>query len=112
MAAGVGRECWPLRVAGWVVADPVSITWDELFAGVKAERSPAVEEGLEFAGWVELVGVEPGVESGDGDAGEGEVLAGSTCSDSGVAGESSLGEDALVDEYGGEPSVHVIHPNP
>ena len=99
LAARVGGECWPLRVAGWVVADPVSITWDELFAGVKAERSPAVEEGLEFAGWVELVGVEPGVESGDCDPGEAVLSAGSACSDHSVAGESSFGEDAFVDEH-------------
>jgi len=54
-------------VAGWVVADPVVVAGDELLAGVEGERSPAVEECLEFAGRVELSGVEPGVESGDRD---------------------------------------------
>ena len=68
MAAGVGRERRPLRVARWVVADPVSVAWDELLAGVKGERSTAVEECVEFSGPVELVGFEPGVESGYGDA--------------------------------------------
>ena len=101
----MGRERWPLSVAGWVVADPVVVAWDELLPGVKGERSTVVEEGLEFSGWVELVGVEPGVESGDRDPGEAVVLAGSACSDSSVAGESSFGEDALVDEHGGEPSA-------
>jgi hypothetical protein len=45
------------------------VAWDELLAGVKGERSPAVEECLEFSGRVELLGVEPGVESVDVDAG-------------------------------------------
>ena len=67
MAAGVGRERRTLRVARWVVADPVPVAWDELLAGVKGERPPAVEECLEFSGPVELSGVEPGVESGDRD---------------------------------------------
>jgi len=109
LAACVGRERWPGVVSGWVVADPVPVAGDELLPGVEAERSPAVEEGLEFPGWVELVGVKPGVESGDGDAGEGVVLAGSAGSDSCVAGEASPGEDALVDELGGEPlGGHVV----
>jgi hypothetical protein len=44
------------------------VAWYELLAGVKGERSPAVEDCLEFSGPVELLGVEPGVESGDRDA--------------------------------------------
>ena len=67
MAAGVGRERRPLRVSRWVVADPMPVAEDELLAGVKGERSTAVEECVEFAGRVELVGFEPGVESGDRD---------------------------------------------
>ena len=67
MAAGVGRERWPLRVAGWVAPDPMSVAGDELLAGVKGERSTAVEECVEFSVSVELVGFEPGVESGDRD---------------------------------------------
>jgi hypothetical protein len=43
------------------------VTRDELLPGVKGERSTAVEECLEFAGCVEWLGVEPGVESGDCD---------------------------------------------
>jgi len=45
------------------------VAGDELLAGVEGERSTAVEECLEFSGWVELLGVEPGVASGDRDAG-------------------------------------------
>ena len=85
MAAGVGRKCWPLRVAGWIVADPMSVAGDELLAGVEGERSTVVEECLEFSDWVELSGVEPGVESGDCDASEATDSAGSACSDPGVA---------------------------
>tara|TARA_R110000822_G_scaffold88337_1_gene204688 strand:+ start:454 stop:624 length:171 start_codon:yes stop_codon:yes gene_type:complete len=55
-------------VAGWIVADPMPVAGDELLAGVQRERSTAVEECVEFAGRVELVGFEPGVESGDRDA--------------------------------------------
>ena len=84
MAAGVGRECWPPGVAGWVVADPMSVAGDELLAGVEGECSPAVEECLEFSDWVELSGVEPGVESGDCDPGEAVLSAGSACSESSV----------------------------
>ncbi len=67
MAAGVCRERRPLRVARWVAPDPMSVAGDELLAGVKGERPTAVEECVEFAGRVELVGFEPGVESGDRD---------------------------------------------
>jgi hypothetical protein len=87
----------------------MSISRDELLPGVEGERRAVVEDCLEFSVWVELVGVEPGVESGDRDAGEGVVLAGSAGSDPSVSGESSLGEDALVDEHGCEPSAcHVL----
>ena len=103
MAAGVGRECWPLRVSRWIVADPVSIAGDELLAGVQRERSTAVEECVEFAGRVELVGFEPGVESGDRDPSEAVLSAGSAGSDSSVARESSFGEESLVDEHGSQP---------
>ena len=103
MAAGVGRERRPLRVARWVVADPMPIAGYELLAGVKGECSTAVEECLEFSGRVELMKVEPGVESGDRDAGEAVGSAGSAGSDSGVAGESSFGEHAFVDEHGSQP---------
>ena len=103
MAAAVRCERWPLRVAGWIVADPVSIAWDELLAGVEGERSPVVEECLEFSGRVELSGVEPGVESGDCDPGEAAGSAGSACSDPGVAGESSFGEESFVDKHGSQP---------
>jgi hypothetical protein len=89
----------------------MSISRDELFPGVKGEGLPAVEECLEFPGWVEWLGFEPGVESGDRYPGEAVVSAGSACSDSSVAGESSLGEDALVDEHGCEPSAcHGVLP--
>ena len=109
MAAGVGRECWPLRVAGWIVADPVSVAWDELLAGVEGECSPVVEECVEFSGRVELSGVEPGVESGDCDPGEAAGSAGSAGSDAGVAGESCLGEESFVVEHGSQPLAgHVI----
>ena len=47
----------------------MSVAGDELLPGVKGERSPAVEECVEFSGWVELVGFEPSVESGDRYAG-------------------------------------------
>ena len=57
MVAGVGRECWSLVVSCWVVADPVSVAGYELLAGVKGERSPPVEECLEFSGWVEWLRV-------------------------------------------------------
>jgi hypothetical protein len=43
-------------VSGWVVADPVSVAGDELLPCVKGERSTAVEECLEFSGWVEWLG--------------------------------------------------------
>jgi hypothetical protein len=43
----------------------MSISRDELLPGVEGERLPAVEECLEFPCRVELLGVEPGVESGD-----------------------------------------------
>ena len=112
MAAGVGRERRPLRVSRWIVADPVSVAGDELLAGVQGERSTAVEECVEFAGRVELVGFKPGVESGDRDAGEAVLSAGSACSDSSVARESSFGEHALVDEHGSQPLAGHNHPNP
>jgi hypothetical protein len=48
-------------VSGWVVADPVSVSGYELLAGVKGERSTAVEEGLEFPGRVKWLWFEPGV---------------------------------------------------
>ena len=91
MAAGVGGECWQPGVARWVVADPMPIAGDELLPGVQGERSTAVEECVEFAGRVELVGFKPGVESGDRDTGEAVGSAGSAGSDSGVARESSFG---------------------
>jgi hypothetical protein len=69
-------------VACWVVADPVSVSRDELLAGVKGERCTVVEECLEFAGCVELLGFEPGVESGDRYPGEAVLVAGSAGSDS------------------------------
>jgi len=56
-------------VARWVVADPVPVAGYELLAGVKGERSTAVEECVEFSGPVELMGFEPGVESVDVDSG-------------------------------------------
>ena len=112
MAAGVGRERRPPGVARWIVADPMLIAGDELLAGVQGERSTAVEECVEFAGWVELLGVEPGVESGDRYAGEAVGSAGSACSDSGVAGESSFGEVSFVDEHGSQPLAGHNHPNP
>jgi len=99
----VGRECWALRVAGWVCADEVAVAGDELLPGVEGERLTVVEDGLEFSGWVELLGFEPGVESGDGYPSEAARSAGSAGSDSSVTGESSLGQDALVDEHGSEP---------
>lgn len=92
-------------MSGWVALDPVVVSGDELLSGVKGERSTAVEECLQFSGRVELLGVEPGVASVDVDAGEAVLSAGSACSDSSVAGESSLGEYALVEEHGGEPSA-------
>jgi hypothetical protein len=67
LAAGVCRERWPLRVARWVIADPMLIAGYELLAGVEGERLTAVEECVEFSVSVELVGFEPGVESGDRD---------------------------------------------
>jgi hypothetical protein len=78
----------------------VSVAGDELLPCVKGERSTAVEECLEFSGWVEWLGFEPGVESGDRDPGEAVLSAGSAGSDSSVARQASLGEDALVDEHG------------
>ena len=101
----MGRERRPPGVARWVVADPVSVAGYELLAGVKGERSTAVEECVEFSGPVELVGFEPGVESGDRDPSEAAGSAGSACSDSGVAGESSFGEDAFVDEDESQPRI-------
>jgi hypothetical protein len=92
-------------VSGWVALDPVVVSGDELLAGVEGERSSAVEECLEFSGCVELLWVEPGVASVDVDAGEAVGSAGLAGSDSGVAGESSLGQYALLDEHGGEPSA-------
>jgi hypothetical protein len=83
----------------------VSVAGDELLPGVEGERSTAVKECLEFAVCVELVGFEPGVESGDGDPGEAVLVAGSARSDSSVTGESSLGQYALLDEHRGEPSA-------
>jgi len=77
-------------VACWVVADPVVVSGYELLAGVKGERSTAIEECLEFSGWVEWLRVEPGVESGDRDASEAVLSAGSACSHSSVAGESGF----------------------
>jgi hypothetical protein len=65
----------------------VAVAWHELLAGVEVECPPAVEECLEFAGRVELLGVCPGVESVDVDAGEAVGSAGSAGSDSGVTGE-------------------------
>ena len=112
MAAGVGRERWPPGVSRWVVADPMPVAGYELFAGVEGERSTAVEECLEFSGWVELVGVEPGVESGDRDPSEAVLSAGSAGSDSSVTGQASLGQDAFVDEHGAEPLACHDHPNP
>ena len=103
MVAGMGRECWPLRVAGWIVADPMSVARDELLAGVEGERSTAVEECVEFSDWVELSGVEPGVKSGDCDPGEAVLSTGSACSDPSVAGESSFGEESFVDKHGSQP---------
>ena len=88
------------------------IAGDELPPGVQGERSTAVEECVEFAGRVELVGFEPGVESGDCDAGEAVGSAGSACSDSSVAGESSFGEEPFVDEHGSQPLAGHNHPNP
>ena len=108
----MGRERWPLRVAGWVALDPVVVAGYELLAGVEGERPPVVEECLEFSGRVELSGVEPSVESGDCDPGEAVLSTGSACSDPGVAGESCLGEHAFVDEHGYQPLIHAIHPNP
>jgi hypothetical protein len=96
-------------VACWVVAYPVSISRDELLAGVKGERCTVVEECLEFACWVELSGFEPGVESGDRYPGEAVLSAGSAGSDSSVTGESSLGQYALVDEHGFEPLGLLCH---
>ena len=75
------------------------VAGDELLAGVEGERSTAVEECLEFAGWVELLWFEPGVESGDRYPGEAVLSAGSAGSDSSVARQASLGQDALVDEH-------------
>ena len=60
------------------------IAGDELLPAVEGERSTAVEECVEFAGRVELVGFEPGVESGDRDASEAVLSAGSAGSDPGV----------------------------
>jgi hypothetical protein len=34
----------------------VPVAWHELLAGVKVECSSAVEECLEFSGWVEWLG--------------------------------------------------------
>jgi hypothetical protein len=56
-------------VSGWVCGHEVAVAWHELLAGVEVECPPAVEECLEFAGRVELLGVCPGVESVDVDAG-------------------------------------------
>ena len=67
MVAAVGRERWSLLVSCWVAPDPMLVAGYELLAGVEGERSTAVEECLEFSGRVELVGFEPGVESGDRD---------------------------------------------
>jgi hypothetical protein len=44
-------------VAGWVVADPVVVAWYELAAVVERVRLSAVEEGVEFPGCVEWLGV-------------------------------------------------------
>jgi hypothetical protein len=60
---------------------------------------------VEFSGRVELMGVCPGVESVDVDPGEAVGSAGSAGSDSGIAGEASLGEYALLNEHLGEPSA-------
>jgi hypothetical protein len=87
----------------------VSVAGDELLPGVEGERSSAVEECLEFSGWVEWLRVEPGVASVDVDAGEAVLVAGSAGSDSGVAGESSLGQDAFVDEHGFDPLGLFCH---
>jgi hypothetical protein len=94
-----------LLVARWVALDPVPITRDELLAGVKGERSTVVEDCLEFSVWVELVGICPGVESGDRYPGEAVLSAGSAGSDSSVAGESGFGQYAFVDEHGRQPSA-------
>jgi len=77
----------------------------ELLPGEEGERSTAVEECLEFSGWVELLWFEPGVESVDVDSGEAVVSAGSAGSDPSVTRQASLGEDAFLDEHGGEPSA-------
>ena len=65
----MGCECWALLVSGWVCGHEVAVAWHELLAGVEVECRAVVEECLEFAGWVELLGVCPGVESVDVDAG-------------------------------------------
>jgi hypothetical protein len=96
-------------VTGWVAVDPVSVAGDELAAGVEGERCTVVEECLEFAGRVELLWVEPGVESGDRDAGEAVLSAGSAGSDSSVAGESGFGEVSFVNEHGFEPMGLFCH---
>jgi hypothetical protein len=69
MVAAVRCERWALLVSGWVCGHEVAVAWYELLAGGEVEGSPVVEECLEFAGWVELLGVCPGVESVDVDAG-------------------------------------------
>jgi hypothetical protein len=56
-------------VSGWVALDPVVVAGYELLPGVERVRLSAVEECLEFSGWVELLWVEPGVASVDVDAG-------------------------------------------
>jgi hypothetical protein len=63
----------------------MSVAWDELLPCVKGEGSPVIEECVEFSVWVELVEVEPGVESGDRDPSEATGSAGSAGSDSSVA---------------------------
>jgi hypothetical protein len=66
----------------------VAVAWHELLAGVEVECPPVVEECVEFSGWVEWLGMQPGVESVDVDPGEALMSAGSAGSDSGVAGEA------------------------
>ena len=69
MVAAVCCECWALLVSGWVCGHEMAVAWHQLLAGVEVVCPPVVEECLEFAGWVELLGVCPGVESVDVDAG-------------------------------------------
>ena len=77
----------------------MSVAGYELAAGVEGERLTVVEECVKFSGRVELLGVCPGVESGDGYPGEAVLFAGSAGADSSVSGEAGLGQDALLNEH-------------